>query len=182
LRLGVGVGWNPFEYEALGENFRNRGRRIEEQIALLRRLWADELVDFNGTWHTVLQSGISPLPPRRSIPVWMGGMSEAALRRAGRIADGWIQSTFQPGPQAAETIERLRGFVREAGRASDVFGIEARINVFNTPADRWADALDSWRGLGVTHVSLNTMSAQLDSPREHIDAIARFMDVARAYQ
>jgi probable F420-dependent oxidoreductase len=181
MRLGVGIGWNFVEYEALGENFRNRGRRIEEQIALMRRLWTEELVDFDGRYHRVRQAGINPLPLRRPIPVWMGGGVDTVLRRAARIADGWFPQ-FRPGPRATETIEQLRGYLREAGRRSEDFGIEGRISLMNTPEDEWQAALDGWRGLGSTHVSFNTMTAQLASPAAHIDAIRRFMDAARAYR
>lgn len=178
LRLGVGIGWNFVEFEALGENFRNRGRRIEEQIALMRRLWTEELVDFDGRWHTVRQAGISPLPVQRPIPVWMGGVAEPVLQRAARIADGWLPQ-FQPGPRAAETVERLRGYVRDAGRAPESFGIEGRISLYNTPEGDWAAALEGWRDLGATHVTLNTMNVQLPSPQGHIDTVTRFMEEAK---
>ncbi len=90
LRLGVGLGWNPVEYEALGANFRNRGRRVGEQVALLRLLWTQELVDFEGRYHRVRRAGINPLPVQRPIPVWMGGSADRAMCRIVRIADGWI--------------------------------------------------------------------------------------------
>jgi probable F420-dependent oxidoreductase len=181
MRLGVGIGWNYVEFEALGENYRNRGRRIEEQIALMRRLWAEDLVDFDGTWHMVKQAGINPLPVRRSIPVWMGGMAEPALRRIAKIADGWFPQ-FRPDAQGSEQLERFRGWVREAGRKQEDVGIEGRVSLFNTPEDQWSAALDGWRDLGATHLSVNTMNAKLASPRDHIDAITSFMDVARAYR
>lgn len=177
MRLGVGIGWNHVEYEALGENFRTRGRRIEEQIALMRRLWTEDLVDFDGRYHTVHQAGICPLPVQRPIPVWMGGGVDAVLRRVAKIADGWFPQ-FRPGPQAAEIVERLRGYVREAGRGVDAVGIEGRISMLNTPAETWGAALEGWRDLGATHVSFNTMNAGLKSPRDHIDAIRRFRQAA----
>ncbi len=178
LRLGVGIGWNFVEYEALGENFRNRGRRVEEQIALMRRLWTEELVDFDGRWHNVRQAGIAPLPVQRPIPVWMGGVVDAVLQRAARIADGWFPQ-FQPGPRATETVERLHGYLREAGRTPASFGIEGRISLYNTPEGDWAAALEGWRDLGATHVSVNTMNVGLASPQAHIDAITRFMEEAK---
>ena len=181
LRLGVGIGWNFVEYEALGENFRNRGRRIEEQIALMRELWTHELVDFDGKYHQVRQAGINPLPVQRPIPVWMGGVVEPVLKRAARIADGWFPQS-QPGPQSTETVERLRGYLRDAGRRPEEFGIEGRISVFNTPEDGWGAALKGWADLGASHVSVNTMNAKLASPEAHIDTIRRFMDVAKAYR
>ena len=179
MRLGVGIGWNYVEYEALGTNFHNRGRRIEEQIALMRRLWTEELVDFDGRYDKVQQAGICPLPVQRPIPVWMGGGVDAVLKRVAKVADGWFPQ-FQPGPQAAETIERLRGYIREAGRNVDDVGIEGRISLFNTPQDQLAGAVQGWRDLGATHVSFNTMNAGLQSPREHIDAIRKLRETAGA--
>ena len=181
MRLGVGIGWNFVEYEALGENFRNRGRRIEEQIALMRQLWTQELVDFDGRYHHVRQAGINPLPPQRPIPVWMGGGAETVLRRAASIADGWFPQ-FRPGPRATETVEQLRGYLRDAARRPEDFGIEGRISLMNTPEAEWQAALEGWRDLGATHVSFNTMNAGLDSPAAHIEAIRRFMDAARTYR
>jgi len=177
LRLGVGVGWNAVEYEALGQNFGNRGRRVEEQIALLRELWTKELVDFDGKYHTVHRAGLRPMPVQRPIPVWMGAMAEPAVKRAARIADGWFPQ-FQPGPQATEAIERLHGYLRDAGRKPGDFGVEGRISLYNTPPDQWGAALEGWRGLGASHVSFNTMNAKLESPQAHIDAIRRFKESA----
>jgi probable F420-dependent oxidoreductase len=181
LRLGVGIGWNHVEYEALGENFRNRGRRIEEQIDVMRRLWTEQLVDFDGRYDQIKQAGIAPLPVQRPIPVWMGGVVEAVLQRIARIADGWFPQ-FRPGPQSTETVERLRGYIRDAGRRSEDVGIEGRISMFNTPESEWGAALDGWRDIGATHVSFNTMNVQLASPQDHIDAIRRYYDVAKAYR
>jgi len=181
LRLGVGIGWNFVEYEALGENFRNRGRRIEEQVALLRKLWTEDLVDFDGKYHAIKQASINPLPVQRPIPVWMGGVVDAVLRRIAAIADGWFPQ-FQPGPQAVETIEKLRGYIRDAGRRVEDVGIEGRIGLYNTADDQFGATLDSWREMGATHITLHTMNAKLTSPQEHIDALRRFMDVARAYR
>lgn len=178
LRLGVGIGWNFVEYEALNENFRNRGRRIEEQIELMRRLWTEPLVDFEGKYHRFRQAGIKPLPVQRPIPVWMGGMAEPVLRRAARIADGWFPQ-FRPGPQAKETIDRVRGYLGEAGRDPATFGIEGRVSVFNTPEAEWGAAIEGWRDLGATHVTLNTMNVGLPSPQGHLDAVRRFRELAK---
>jgi probable F420-dependent oxidoreductase len=179
LRLGVGIGWNFVEFEALGENFRNRGRRIEEQVALMRRLWTEELVDFDGKYHKVRQAGINPLPVQRPIPLWMGGVVEAVVERIARLADGWFPQ-FQPGPRTTETVERLRGYIRDAGRRIEDVGIEGRISMFNTPETEWGAALEGWRDLGATHVAFNTMNAELKSPQEHLDAIRRFKDATGA--
>lgn len=178
LRLGVGIGWNHVEYEALNEDFHNRGRRVEEQITLMRRLWTEELVDFEGRYHRVKQAGIRPLPVQRPIPVWMGGGDERVLSRIAGMADGWFPQ-FGPTPRAAETLDRLRGLVREAGRRPEDVGIEGRISMLNTPEETWGDAIAAWRGLGATHLSVNTMNAGLASPQDHIGAITRFAAAAR---
>ena len=178
MRLGVGIGWNHVEYEALGENFRNRGRRAEEQIAVMRRLWTEESVDFDGKWHTIHQAGINPLPVQRPIPLWMGGMAEPVLKRAARIADGWFPQ-FRPGPDATATVERVRGYVAEAGRKPEEFGIEGRISMFNTEREQWAAAVEGWRAMDASHVSFNTMNAGLESPQQHIDALRAFKELAR---
>lgn len=177
LRLGVGIGWNFVEYEALNESFRNRGRRIEEQISLMRQLWTEPIIAFDGKYHDVRQAGIKPLPVQRPIAVWMGGMAEPVLRRAARLADGWFPQ-FRPGPEGRETIERLRGYLRDAGRDPVAFGIEGRVSIFNTPETDWAAALEGWRDLGASHVTLNTMNAGFTSPRQHLDAVARFKALA----
>jgi probable F420-dependent oxidoreductase len=179
LRLGVGIGWNFVEFEALGENYRNRGRRVEEQVSLMRRLWTEDLVDFEGKYHNVKQAGINPRPVQRPIPVWMGGGAEQVLRRIAKMADGWFPQ-FRPDAKAAETLDRLRTYIRDAGREPEDVGIEGRVSMFNTPEGEWQAAIAAWRDLGVTHLSLNTMGAGLSSPQGHIDALRRFIELARA--
>jgi probable F420-dependent oxidoreductase len=175
LRLGVGVGWNPTEYEALGENFHNRGRRIEEQVALMRRLWTEPLVTFEGRWHHVDRMAIAPLPVQRPIPVWMGGMSEPVLKRLARIADGWFPQ-FQPSDEARAMLDRLHGYIREAGRDPADVGIEGRVSVAQDAPDAWAERARAWRDLGATHLAVNTMGAGFTSPRQHIDAVLRWKE------
>jgi alkanesulfonate monooxygenase SsuD/methylene tetrahydromethanopterin reductase-like flavin-dependent oxidoreductase (luciferase family) len=107
----------------------------------------------------------------------MGGGAEAVIERIAKIADGWFPQ-FQPGPQGAETVERLRGFIRAADRDIDAVGIEGRISLYNTPEGSWGGAVQGWRDLGATHVSVNTMNAGLATPQDHIDAIRRFREQA----
>jgi probable F420-dependent oxidoreductase len=175
FRLGVGVGWNQVEYEALNMNFHTRGRAIEEQIEVLRLLWSREVVSYNGKYHTIVEAGLNPLPVRRTIPIWIGGTSDVVLRRIARIGDGWFPQG-KPDDAMHATLERLRGYVREAGRPIDAVGIEARLSASEGTFDdlvRWTDA---WRKLGATHVSLNTMGAGYSSPSEHITAIRRYKE------
>ncbi len=176
LRLGIGVGWNPVEFEALGENIHDRGKRVEEQLEVMRLLWTRELVTYEGRWHRVPDAGIKPLPVQRPIPVWMGGESEAVLRRAARLADGWITlHTFRPGPAAQQTIDRVHGLVREAGRDPAAFGIEGRVALAQVPPAEWAKELAAWRAMrGITHLCVNTMGLGLPGPEEHVRTLERF--------
>jgi probable F420-dependent oxidoreductase len=175
LRLGIGVGWNPVEFEALGENIHDRGRRIEEQLEVMRLLWTRELVTYEGQWHRVPDAGIKPLPVQQPIPVWMGGESEPALRRAARLADGWITlQTFRPGPAAQHTVDRLHGLVREAGRDPAGFGIEGRVALAQVTPEARAKEMAAWRAMrGITHLCINTMGLGLPSPEEHVRTLER---------
>lgn len=176
LRLGVGIGFNTVEYEALGQEFRNRARRCEEQVALLRQLWTNDLITFDGRYHTVSDAGINPLPVQRPIPIWMGAMAEPAIRRAARIADGWFPQ-FEPGPDGAGAIERLRGYLREAGRRPEEFGIEGRMRLASTDEDQRRAMLSGWKELGATHVTFDTMGMRLP-PEGHVEAVRRFKEIA----
>ena len=179
LRLGVGIGWNEVEYQALNEDFGTRGKRSEEQIAVLRALFSQESVTFHGRWHHIEGAGINPLPARRSIPIWLGGNADATLQRAGAIADGWFP-LMPPGEPARKAIAAIRAAANAAGRDPGTLGIEARIDYGSGTPDDWARALEAWRALGATHISVNTMRAGLGSPREHIEAIRRFKEAVPA--
>ena len=177
LRLGIGIGWNQVEYEALGEDFHTRGRRVEEQVALMRALWTEEVVTFQGRWHTVTAAGINPLPVQRPIPLWMGGGAEPVIRRIARLADGWFPQ-FRPDDRGRETLQRLHDYAREAGRDPGDIGIEGRASIGNGTADDWAAEVEAWRAIGATHLGVNTMGAGLSSPADHIDALRRFKEAA----
>jgi probable F420-dependent oxidoreductase len=172
LRLGVGVGWNEVEYQALNENFRDRGARSEEQIALLRALWADTAISFTGRWHTVDNAGLNPLPPRRSIPIWIGGYTEATLRRIGAMGDGWFPWR-PPSAEMGEQIARMRAYAREAGRDPAQIGLEPQLSVARVPEAEWGAYVQGWRDLGATHLCVNTMGAGLSSLDEHVAALRR---------
>jgi probable F420-dependent oxidoreductase len=173
LRLGVGIGWNAVEYEALGENFHDRGKRSEEQITVLRALWTQEEVDFHGRWHHITHAGINPLPIQRPIPLWLGGRAEAVVERVGRLSDGWFPQ-FAPDDAGRATIERMHGYARAAGRNPAAIGIEGRISLADSKPDDWSRLAEAWGSLGATHLSVNTMRAGLKTPDAHIDAIRRF--------
>ena len=177
LRLGVGIGWNEVEYEALGENFHNRGRRSEEQAEVLRALWTQEVVTFDGRWHRITAAGINPLPVRRPIPLWFGGgRTEPVLRRIARIGDGWFPQ-MQPDEAGAAQLDRFRAYAREAGRDPAALGVEGRVRM-SDGADAAAQQAEAWRELGATHVAVNTMGAGYASVDQHIGALREFGDAA----
>jgi probable F420-dependent oxidoreductase len=174
LRLGVGVGWNPVEYEALGMKFNMRGRMVEEQIEVMRLLWSQEVVTYKGEFHTITEAGLNPLPVRRTIPVWLGGSTDVLLRRVARIGDGWFPQG-RPDDRMREALERLRSYIREAGRDPSTVGIEARVNAKDGGLEEWVRQTEGWRDLGATHIAINTMDAGFRSPDEHIDAMRRYI-------
>jgi alkanesulfonate monooxygenase SsuD/methylene tetrahydromethanopterin reductase-like flavin-dependent oxidoreductase (luciferase family) len=165
------------EYEALGENFKNRGSRSEEQVEVLRRLWSNELVTFEGRWHKITDAGINPLPVQRPIPIWFGGTDERALRRLAKLGDGWFP-LMNPDDNCRAAIEKVRAYAREAGRDPSRIGIEGRISHGQNSEETWRRELEAWKNLGATHASFNTMKAGLSSPRAHLDAIRRFAKIA----
>ncbi len=175
VRLGVGLGWNQVEYAALGENFHNRGRRIEEQIEVLRALWTQPLVNFKGRWHQIPDAGLKPLPIQRPIPIWMGGTAENALHRIARLADAWM-SNFRNPDDARPAVAQLRRYLEEASRDPAAFPIEARLVFGDGKPETWHALIRKWQDLGATYFSLNTMGHGFDTPAAHLDAVRKFAE------
>ncbi|MEJ7762832.1 MAG: LLM class F420-dependent oxidoreductase, partial [Thermomicrobiales bacterium] len=173
LRLGVGVGWNAVEYEALGESFGTRGARVEEQIALLRALWTDRVVTFAGQHHTVTAAGLHPMPVQRPIPVWIGGGAGVTLRRAGRLGDGWFPQGA-PDADMAEKIAQVHAHAADAGRPPGAVGIQGLLRHAATPPEEWVEEIGRWSAVGATHLGIDTMRAGYASVEDHIDAVRRF--------
>lgn len=177
LRLGVGLGWNAVEYEALGQDFSTRGRRCEEQVDLMRRLWTEETVTYRGRWHHVTGAGLAPLPLQRPIPVWFGVSSPRAYRRAGRLADGWFPMVG-PGPQLDEALRLLRQAATEAGRDPARIAMEGRVSWRGSP-EQLVDDMRRWAAAGASHVSINTMGAGLASVDDHLAVLAAAADATK---
>jgi probable F420-dependent oxidoreductase len=173
LRLGVGNGWNEVEYMALGENFHNRGRRMEEQVKLLRQLWTQPLVDYHGSWHKIPDAGINPLPVQRPIPIWFGGTDDRVLQRMARLGDGWMLNT-RTIEQTRPELEQLNQYLEQVGRHRASFGLDLRLNMSLIAQEQWIGYLESLQGLGATHVTINTMGCGFASPSAHIEALTRF--------
>jgi probable F420-dependent oxidoreductase len=166
LRLGVGVGWNHVEYQALGQQFRTRGARQEEQIGLLRRLFTEPIVDFSGRFDKIDRAALVPRPTH-PIPIWLGGSSEPAYDRAARLGDGFIFI----GGDIEHTIDawhRLRARVADLGRSVDDFGAEYVVRPQGGPGELAAE-LNAWRQAGGTHLSVIPMGRGLNSVDGHID-------------
>ncbi|MEV0346207.1 LLM class F420-dependent oxidoreductase [Nonomuraea sp. NPDC050680] len=174
FRLGVGLGWNRVEYEALGQDFSTRGKRIDEQVALLRRLWTEPSLTFEGTFDRVTGAGLAPLPVQRPIPVWFGAQSAPAYRRAGRLADGWFPQ-MSPGPKLDEAKAMVAEAATQAGRDPATLGMEGRVS-WTGDAEELREAARRWRESGATHVAINTMRAGLRSVDEHLAALETAAD------
>jgi probable F420-dependent oxidoreductase len=175
LRLGIGIGWNAVEYEALGQDFRARARRFEEQISLLRRLFVEPVVTYEGGFDRITAAGINPLPVQRPIPLWIGGSAEPALRRAARLGDGFFpQHPLEGGWE--RTMELMRAWVEEAGRDWSSFGVDPRLHLKDGGPDDWRRRAEEWRALGATHISLNTMDGGLAGVDAHLERLRTAKD------
>jgi probable F420-dependent oxidoreductase len=187
-RLGLGTGWNAVEYEALGMDFSTRGKRLEEQIAVMRALWTNRAVTFNGEYHTITDAGLFPMPTQQ-VPIWIGGGNDRpvfgekanmnVLRRVARIADGWIQQDTTL-PRATELIGQFREFVVEYGRDPAKVGIQAMYHLGNRPEDSWAGEIASWRKLEVSHMAVNTMNQGLSGVDAHLKRLEQFRQAVPA--
>ncbi len=175
LRLGVGLGWNAVEYTCLNENFHNRGRRLEEQIEVLRLLWTEPLASFSGRWHTIPDAGINPLPVQRPIPIWFGGRAEPALKRAARLGDGWV-APYRTPTEAMPNFEKFAQYLDEADRSWEKYSVEVRLYYGPGDPDIWKKLVREWQVVGVDNISFNTMGAGFNSPYEHLAAIRQFAE------
>jgi probable F420-dependent oxidoreductase len=177
LRLGVGAGWNKVEMEALGENPENRGRRMDEQLEVLQRLWQEPVVSLSGRYHDLPDVGILPLPVQRPIPLWFGGHADPVMDRVAKFGAGWLPG-YREADQARRWLEALYARVEANGRTRDQIGLEPRIQYGPGDPDAWHRTLDGWIALGAGYAAVNTMGAGLDSPQKHIAALTRFAQAA----
>lgn len=179
LDLGIGVGWSKSEFEALGMNFDNRGERIEEQVELMRRLWTDELVDFDGKWHKISDMGMNPRPIQRPIPIWFGAMAEVAVKRAARIGDGWLMSPrAEPNDEMKRLVETFQETAQAAGRDVATLGIDATVFAEDRGPNEWLSEAQAWRDLGATSVTFRTSESGFTHIDQHLDAMAKLAEAA----
>src|SRR5438094_5414057 len=112
----------------------------------MRKLWTEPIVSFEGSYHRLDRAGINPLPVQRPIPVWMGGMAEPVLKRVATLSDGWFPQ-FAPSAESRALLERVQGYMRDAGRDPAAVGIEGRISLTSGTPDEWAANAAAWRDL-----------------------------------
>jgi probable F420-dependent oxidoreductase len=181
FRLGVGVGWNPVEFVGLNENFRNRGRRSEEQVEVMQALWAERHVTFAGKYHTIEDAGINPLPTRRRIPIWFGGQADVTMQRVVKWGDGWMPLNYAPGDEAVAAFDKLHRMAEAAGRDPASIGIDTRTTVGIGTEAEWRETVRFWKSCGVTHLTLGTYSGRGHLRRiggrtlaDHLAAIKRY--------
>jgi probable F420-dependent oxidoreductase len=165
FRLGVGIGWNYVEYDSLGQDFRSRGKRVDEQITLLRRLWSEPLVTFDGAFDHIDRAALNPRP-RRNIPIWLGGFADVALQRAAAVGDGFI---FADGAaDAFAQVSRLRQLLKDAGRSEDSFGLHCNMLKAKS-AQAVVETVSRWRDIGGTHACVSTMGQNFTTTDQHLD-------------
>lgn len=187
FRLGIGVGLNEVEFVGLNENFHNRGRRSEEQMQVMLKLWAEQHVNFKGRWHTIEDAGINPLPLKRRVPIWNGGHHELTLPRVAKWGDGWITNAYPPNETALPTFERLRSLVRAEGRDPASVGIEVWVSCGAGTATDWRREAAFWKQAGATHLTLSTTFNRRHHRRiegrtltDHLAALRRYREAVAA--
>ena len=156
FRLGIGVGWNEVEFTGLNENFHNRGRRSEEQVQVMQKLWAEPHVTFEGKWHTIEDAGINPRPASGKVPVWFGGHHERTLPRIAKWGDGWMPNAYPPDQSALDVFGQLRRMTEEAGRDPAKVGIEVWVSMGTGTEADWAKEAQFWKAAGASHLCLTT--------------------------
>lgn len=181
FRLGIGVGWNPVEFVGLNENFHDRGRRSEEQVEVMRALWAEPHVTFKGRWHRIDDAGINPLPGARRVPLWYGGHEDVTLQRIARYGDGWIMLAHPMGEGALADFAKLRGYFKAAGRDPAAAGIGVWTSTGTGVAKDWRREVEEWKAAGVSHVTLNNTFGRYHHKRIPGRGLDEHMAAMRAY-
>lgn len=175
FRLGIGLGSNLFEYEAMGEDFHNRGRRVEEQVDVMRKLWTNEVITYSGKWHKITDAGINPLPVQRPIPIWFGGMADPVLRRIARLGNGWLPNG-KPDEKMELFVRQLEKYTQKEGRNLSDITIDARVSIVGKSSQEIESEILSWKSLGASVISINTLDSNLKLPSDHINILTKFME------
>ena len=174
LRLGVGTGWNTVEYQALNEEFTNRGKRQEEQVDLMRKLWTSDSSSYDGRYHTVDRASINPRPDR-PIPIWFGGSAPALLERCARQGDGWMP-LGGANDKSQALLDQIRTHREAAGLSMDGFGVQAQAQYAGGDPERWRGHASKWEAIGATHMAVATHNAGPTDVDGHLARIAEYRD------
>jgi probable F420-dependent oxidoreductase len=174
FRLGVGIGWNEVEYDALGVPFGQKGARLEEQVVFMKRLWEEDAFSFDGEFHSMELASIFPRPSA-PIPVSFGGSAPAALERCARLGDGWIP-LGSPNDKSAACIDIIRSTREQLGLDMSKFAIHAQAQYAGGDPDRWRSHAEKWQALGCTHLSIATHNAGDTNVDGHLARIAEYRD------
>lgn len=181
-RFGAGIGWNSLEFEALGMSFRDRGKRLEEQIEVLRLLWTEQVVTFHGEWHTINEAGLAPMPIQRPPKIWLGAVSDIAVRRAARLADGWFMiSRLTPDDESRRVADVFRREVEDAGRDMTKIGIESMIYSKAGGPDEWIADARAWVDLGATQLVFRTTEGGYETFDQHLEAMRKFAEAMQEF-
>lgn len=177
LRLGIGAGWNQLEFEALNEDFATRGRRMDEQIDVMRALWTQDVVEFHGRWHDIDRAGITPRPVQQPIPLWIGGDADAALRRVATKADGWLPLVRPGSDEFLSRYAKIQTYLQEAGRDPSALELEGQIYLARGSRDDWEQDIAAWQALGASHLTVRSIGTGRRTVTEHIDALRAFREL-----
>ncbi len=175
MQLGVGVGWNYVEYQCLNEEFGNRGKRVEEQVEVLKALWTQEVVTYHGAWHHIQEAGINPLPVQRPVPIYFGGGADAMLRRVARQGDGWLPFSKDEA-WLTERLGKLHDYAQEAGRDPATIKIDGRIRIGTGTPDDWRAILEMWQRGNATATAVNTMDGGFTTVDQHLERLREFRE------
>jgi probable F420-dependent oxidoreductase len=173
--LGVGVGWNELEFVGLNEDFHTRGRRMEEQLAVMRALWTERSMTFKGEFHTIDDAGLNTMPVQRPIPIWMGGAAPRVLQRIARLADGWLPSSASVADFKAQ-YDQFKDLVHEAGRDMSKIAIVPRMTLKRGAESTWPELIEGWATTGATHLGVSTNNTDAADAKEHIGLVRAFAE------
>lgn len=174
LRFGISVGWNKAEYQAMGISMIERAKRIEEQITVLRKLWSEPFVSFEGNYHSMENIGIYPRPVQEPIPIWIGGYADSVLRRIAKMGDGWMMNGETPAT-AQDKIAQLHDYIKETGRKPEDVGINI-VGVEIGEEQDWKKLISDWAELGVSYFDVSTWKSDFTTWEQHLNALIKFKE------
>ena len=174
FKLGIGVGWNAVEYTGLNENFKNRGKRQEEQVELMRLLWESEVLEYKGDYHHIDKASINPRPSK-SVPIWFGGGAPQLIERCADLGDGWIP-LMGPNEAARKTLAAIKAKRESKDLDWDNFGVQAQAQYAGGDAERWNKHAEKWRNLGASHLAIATHNAEPTNVEGHLGRIKEYLN------